>query len=166
MINPDEDGITHINIYSKGKTELGRKLSNFAHTPFSMDDYGEVASVEALWYYLRTGQNQPNLKSLYGYTAKKVGRSLMERYPDQIVEIDDNFKEAILEGIRCKLRQNKDILTLLVRSDLPLEHYYYYGKGGNYKVYDLPEYKWMTEEIERIRQICKEHVRRKLEASL
>lgn len=29
--NPEEDGITHINIYSKGSTELGRLLSNFAH---------------------------------------------------------------------------------------------------------------------------------------
>lgn len=29
-INPDEDGRTHINIYSKGGTELGRLLSNFA----------------------------------------------------------------------------------------------------------------------------------------
>jgi len=34
MINPEEDGITHINIYSKGKTDLGRMLSNFAKLPF------------------------------------------------------------------------------------------------------------------------------------
>lgn len=33
MINPLEDGITHINVYSKGATELGRLLTNFAHTP-------------------------------------------------------------------------------------------------------------------------------------
>lgn len=27
--HPDTDGITHINVYSKGRTELGRRLSNF-----------------------------------------------------------------------------------------------------------------------------------------
>jgi hypothetical protein len=27
----EQDGTTHINIYSKGKTELGRFLTNFAY---------------------------------------------------------------------------------------------------------------------------------------
>lgn len=31
---PEMDGIDHINVYSKGKTELGKLLSNFARTPF------------------------------------------------------------------------------------------------------------------------------------
>ena len=32
MYKQTEDGYNHINVYSKGKTELGRWLSNFAHT--------------------------------------------------------------------------------------------------------------------------------------
>jgi hypothetical protein len=45
-IKPSEDGVTHINVYSRGNTELGRLLSNFAHTPFSHPEFGEFASVE------------------------------------------------------------------------------------------------------------------------
>lgn len=154
MINPDEDGVTHINIYSKGKTELGRQLSNFYHSPFKYLGI-EWTSVEALWYYLRTGDS--SVASLFGYTAKKVGRQIMQAAPDSIREVDEDFKETLLEGIRCKLRQNKRILRNLVNSDLPLEHYYCYGKDGNCKVYDLPEYKWIVDEIIRIRTICKEN---------
>jgi hypothetical protein len=51
-IKPSEDGVTHINVYSRGNTELGRLLSNFAHTPFSHPEFGEFASVEGFWYWL------------------------------------------------------------------------------------------------------------------
>lgn len=34
MFNPLEDGITHINAYSKSKQEVGRAISNFAYAPY------------------------------------------------------------------------------------------------------------------------------------
>lgn len=34
----ENDGIDHINIYSKGKTELGCLLSNFAFSPFTINN--------------------------------------------------------------------------------------------------------------------------------
>ena len=40
---PKDDGVTHINIYSKGQTELGGLLSNFSRTPFVHPKYGELA---------------------------------------------------------------------------------------------------------------------------
>ena len=42
---PIDEGVTHINIYSKSKLELGKLLSNFAKTPFTHPVYGEFASV-------------------------------------------------------------------------------------------------------------------------
>ena len=54
MFQPNEDGITHINICSKGKTELGRLLSNFAHTPFWLQGAGRFESVEGYWFWLGT----------------------------------------------------------------------------------------------------------------
>ena len=50
-IIPTEDGITHINIYSKGQTELGKMLSNFAKFPIQTVD-GNFMSVEGYWYFL------------------------------------------------------------------------------------------------------------------
>lgn len=44
---PDNDGITHINLYSKSRTVLGRQLSNFAHSPFKHPKYGELLCSKA-----------------------------------------------------------------------------------------------------------------------
>ena len=51
MINPKQDGISHVNIYSQGKTELGRMLSNFYHYQVITKD-GNFTSVEGYWYWL------------------------------------------------------------------------------------------------------------------
>ena len=56
MSNPRNDGIDHINVYSKGKTELGRMLTNFAYIPFEYKGI-KYASVEAWWYCYLLGDN-------------------------------------------------------------------------------------------------------------
>lgn len=150
MIDPKLDGVEHINIYSKGKTELGRLLTNFAHTPFVHAEYGSFVSVEGFWYWLRNGKQHEELRIMYGFKAKEYGK--------QFESIGcATFQEDIKEAIRCKMRQNKNILKMLVDSSLPLEHYYWYGSIDNPKVYDLPQYKWITDEISRIRDVCKEN---------
>ena len=52
-MNLEDDGITHINVYSKGATALGRALSNFARIPVMVVPNGRFESVEAYWYWLR-----------------------------------------------------------------------------------------------------------------
>lgn len=147
MIDPKLDGVEHINIYSKGKTELGRLLTNFAYAPFTHPEYGSFASVEGFWYWLRNGKQHEELRTMYGFKAKEYGK--------QFESVGcSTFQEDIKEAIRCKLRQNRNILKMLVDSNLPLEHYYWYGNIDNPKVYDLPQYKWITGEIERIRAVC------------
>ena len=149
-ISPDTDGINHINIYSKGKTELGRLLTNFAHTPFTYHPYGEFASVESFWYWAKSGMQHEDLRLLHGFKAKQQGK-LKQR-----VECN-GFNDLILEAIRCKLRQNRALRDILTNSNLPLEHYYAYGNKGDYKVIHLQQYQWIVDEIERIRTICKAH---------
>lgn len=149
-----EDGTTHINVYSKGKTELGRLLTNFAETPFVHKDFGEFKTVEGLWYYLKTGKMYDELRIMNGKQAKSFGR---KKLPKVKGEISEEFKENILEGIRSKLRQNKKILKMLIESELPLSHYYVVGE----MVKPLPEYDWILDEIERIRDVCKKKYRLK-----
>ncbi len=90
----EEDGITHINIYSKGKTELGRLMSNFALSPFSVPQHGEFKSIEGYWYWLSTGDE--SLRDLYGYEAKKAGRKLRgdDWSPDTNLYLD--FRQCII----------------------------------------------------------------------
>ena len=51
--DPNLDGINHINVYSRGKTEIGRFLSNMAHTPFEYQRFEsqrfDLKNVESFW---------------------------------------------------------------------------------------------------------------------
>jgi len=127
-IDHNQDGVSHINVYSKGRTELGRLLSNFAHTPFVHPVHGRFASVEGYWYWLSCKEDI--LKELHGYRAKKVGRELGgEDYQDGAA-----FKMNICTDINCKIEQNPNISRMLEEIDLPLVHYFIYGSGYNPKI--------------------------------
>jgi len=159
---PSLDGLEHINIYSKAHTELGRSLSNFANSPFKHTDYGMFMSVEAFWYWLKTDKKFPYLKDLYGYHAKKEGKRMVDMVRSENPEYYDNlpntdaFQNEIKTALRLKLKQNKDILTNLVSTDLPLLHYYYYGNSDNAKVHMVTQYDWITDELELLRKLTKE----------
>lgn len=147
---PINEGIDHINIYSKSKLELGRQLSNFHFARFKHTQDGEFFSVEGYWYWLKTGCKHEAFRVLSGITAKTEGKRLPR------VECPD-FNERILEAIRCKLRQNKDILNNLTNSTLPLTHYYYFGDINDPKIVRLDQYQWIVDEIVRIRTIMRKH---------
>lgn len=118
------DGLDHINVYSRGETELGRLLSNFAHTPFETEPYGRFESMEGYWYYVATGYKHEVLKTLHGYKAKEVGRAFESIH-------NSYFEEEIEQGIRCKLEQNPRLMEMLMACRLPLQHYYSYGNPKN-----------------------------------
>lgn len=140
-ILPLEDGDTHINIYSKGYTMLGRMLSNFAHTPFIHPEDGPFASVEGYWYWL--GCKNDSLRTVSGFAAKKLGRQLgASDWQDT-----EEFKRKIKLAIKAKLDQNPQILKDLKASELPLTHYYFYGT----KVVAVPEGDWIIEYINEFR---------------
>jgi predicted NAD-dependent protein-ADP-ribosyltransferase YbiA (DUF1768 family) len=158
-----KDGVDHINIYSKGETELGRLLTNFAHTPFTVED-GEFASVEAYWYWLLAVEKYKGtvhqfvvelikLRDLYGYQAKKLGREIVgERFD----ELDTSlwFQTKILKAFYAKIEAHPQIAELLKDSTLPFQHYYVFvGR----KV-EPTSHKWQLKYWERIRRQLKEGV--------
>ena len=97
-MNPELDGIDHINVYSRGKTALGRQLSNFASTPFKHPTDGDFLTVEGWWYWTMTG--------------------LIRTHPTE---------EELIVTYRAKLDCNPDLKIALEQNRLPLEHYYVYG---------------------------------------
>ena len=155
MWSPVNDGVDHINIYTKSKTLLGRLLTNLHDCQFTVPGYGTFQSLEGFWYYYLTGCQHEEFHDKRGFDAKKSGKSV--RY-DRIDKegLTEDQKSVILEAIRCKLRQNRDILLALARSDLPFAHYYFYGEPENAKVIELPQYDWMIEEFERFCNLLKE----------
>ena len=132
-INPEEDGYTHINVYSKGKTELGRLLSNFAYTPFQGGDH-HFNSVEGWWYWFKTGKKHNYLKNLYGFKAKQEGRRF--RGEKWITP------EILKKVYSAKLNDNPHIEEMLKKNKLPFLHYYVWGEG---KIKIPHEYLWTIE---------------------
>ena len=145
MLNYKTDGIDHINIYSKGATELGRYLSNFTKEVFICDD-GEFASIEGYWYWLNCNHpKKDRLKFLYGYLAKKVGRELgCKDWNDS-----EEFKIKIKTAMEIKLFSNTKMFKEFKKSKLPFTHYYVY----NGKVMEVPENSWVLEHWEYLRTL-------------
>ena len=141
-MKPEDDGITHINVYSKGKTELGRFLSNFAKAPFVHPVDGYFNSVEAYWYWLSTKDD--SLRETYGFRAKELGRALGGK--DWLD--DDSFKTKIKDAIYLKIATNIRMFKEFKENTLPLKHYYVYGGT---KVVEPKEGKWIIDYIETLR---------------
>lgn len=120
--DPSDDGYSHINAYSKGKTELGRMLSNFAYSPFVYEPYGKFNSVEGFYYWYLTGQKHDDLRELTGAKAKIQG----QKYNSDRTEcnLSEETIEVIQGAIIAKIAQNPKISEALLNSTLPIVHYY------------------------------------------
>lgn len=90
-VRMEGDSLTHINVYSNGKTQLGRLLSNFADTAITIGN-NTFASVESWWYWTKMNKiNEGSLvpiyndeqlskvKQLVGLDAKDYFRSISEK---------------------------------------------------------------------------------------
>ncbi len=145
---PENDGIDHINIYSKGKTELGRLMSNFAFTPFELPLEGRFASVEAYWYWLQTKDDR--LRGLSGFLAKSAGKKLLTLVDDET--FIEGFNKKIKNAICAKINYNPEIGKMLVKSELPFTHYYVFGNKKK-----EAGFKWLVEFWEGLREELKQN---------
>lgn len=127
------DGVAHINIYSKAKTQLGFWLSNFSPLGISCGGH-HFASVEAWWYWYETGKKHDCLKSLTGFTAKKEGRKFekVQRVTPVL------FKKVAL----LKIEQHPALKELLMTSTLPLVHYYEFNGKRTWPTGDFTAQVW------------------------
>lgn len=146
--NPSEDGITHINVYSKGKTSLGKWLSNFTRAPITTED-GYFESIEGYWYWLGTNsERKEELRHVSGWKAKELGRELR----GEDFQSTDEFKRKICAAIRLKIESNSKMLLSLQETSLPLAHYYVYGENhANPKVITVKDCEWIMDCINSFR---------------
>lgn len=142
-INPSEDGKSHLNIYSKSRTSIGKKLSNIATIPLSHPIYGNFISMEGYWYWLSTGMTHSEFRLMDGWTAKGHGRNIDRKfYPD--------FQTEIVHGLNCKFHSNESLLDEFMDiGDIPLTHYHNYS-GSIVDVYD--RFSFIPMELDRIRK--------------
>jgi hypothetical protein len=141
-MNPEKDGIDHINVYSKGKTRLGKRLSNFQLGYFTIPFLGTFASVEGFWYWCITKDER--CKELYGFEAKRVGKELPK--------VGEPPSKRLLKiAYKAKIAWNPILKKELQESTLPFTHYYAYGG----KVVCPKEFLWTGELWNEIREEIK-----------
>lgn len=136
------DGVSHINIYSKGQTALGKALSHFHFSPFVHPHYGPFNSMEGFWYYVKSSVKDDQLRVLTGHKAKEYGKKLPAKRRD-------NFKEVIIEANFHKIEQNARIKEMMIESVLPFDHYYLFGNGPVFV--RPPGFGWLVDGFAAIR---------------
>lgn len=157
ILDPHTDGTTHLNVYSRAKTWLGRALSNFAEYQFVHPRDGKFFSVEAYWYWrkmkgLLDEEEERKIRSMYGFQVKAYGKELFEKYASDS-KFSNAFKKDVKDAIRAKIEQNDRLLFEFVESDLPFEHYYvYWGEDGGYKVISVDNSSWIMDYLGSLRK--------------
>ena len=132
-------------------------LSNFYYSPFE-GDYGSFDSVEGFWYWLKLkNSDAPEseyeaLRDSFGSEVKRKGKLLCNKYQDSLRDIS-TFEQDIKSAIKDKIMQNSELREELINSELQFDHYYHYEDNSRIKL--CLEYKWITEEIEKIREELK-----------
>lgn len=154
VIDPSKDGVDHINVYSKGKTRLGRMLSNFHAHDIETED-GWFMSVEGYWYWLSASDTEPKrerLRRLYGFDAKKLGREMKAADWPKL----DGFRRKIRGAIWAKIDTCPELQKLMAANTLPYRHYYTYGDTDP-KVVEPGEGEWILKFIEKAARCVKEN---------
>ena len=131
-LKPEYDGINHVNVFSKSRSKLGRMLSNFAHTPFTLGE-NKFESVESWWYWTKmnninksvlfpvfTPEHLSEIKTKIGKYAKDYFRELHKDDSSSYSPTKEELKEAYLQ----KLIEHPDIEKMLFENTLPIAHYY------------------------------------------
>lgn len=150
----ENDGIDHINIWTSGRTELGRMLANFTYCHFDVPGIGPFNSMEGFWWFIKTSSKtndetkaRNKLRSLSGRNAKDTGRN------GNLMKIT-GFKELVRWGMYQKVIQNEKLANLMKESTLPFEMYWL-KEDSAMEVYPSG-WEWQTEIAEEIRNHLKQ----------
>jgi predicted NAD-dependent protein-ADP-ribosyltransferase YbiA (DUF1768 family) len=134
LFGPKTDGIDHVNVYSRARTEAGRLLSNFARTPFTLHGV-RFESVEGFYFSMLFDDDEvrARIAGQFGREAKAWGKKCSKQPGDPVRTWDGRtvpfkgreFAEEFQAAVRAKVEQNPSVRAALrATGDLPLTHYY------------------------------------------
>ncbi len=124
--DPNMDGVDHINIWNKGKTELGRFLNQTSRSDFVHPEYGPFHSVMGFWHWIKSYDRDDNYRYLSGGRIKKYAT---ENPGGETFFIKD-YQEVLLAANYEKIMQKEEMKKLFVESTLPFDHYYLFGDSN------------------------------------
>lgn len=144
-----KDGVDHINAYSRGKTTLGKFLSNFYPVEIIIDGK-KFASVEGWWYWQSLNrQNITNIDHMCKLAKQPAKLTGKDFHIVRKLEVLSPEIEKLKEVYFLKINSNEAMKKLLAECTLPITHYYdYAGKR-------VQHYAWTGELWNEIRDELK-----------
>lgn len=168
LLDPTRDGVDFVNVYSGGRTTLGRALSNFTPPEAGVLDLpdGKFASVEAYWFWLITSRSRvpgletalDELRKLSGFAARKLGGDLVSVTTESLGILrffesrppEVEFRAKIRDALYAKVLASPRLADSLASSSLPFVHFY--EMGGRV----VPGHgRWLLDVWDEIRVILK-----------
>jgi hypothetical protein len=149
--DPKLEGITHINGYSKSRTNLGIMISNFSEVDIHHPNLGFFKSIEGLWFWLLTKDDR--LRFMFGHKAKEFGQRLPRI---GITSDSEYFKKTIREALWIKILCMPGLKSQLEKCELPIVHYYVRSdSNGNEYSIPIAEHDWVWKSYEEFRDCIK-----------
>lgn len=143
------DGVTHVNVYSNGKTELGRKLSNFAIVNLPIDGI-VFKTLEHYYQWLKLSMmgEERGCSMVLGakspFDAKIIGAMFNGEETVRVVT-SETFRQKFCHALTLRLENESELAECYNRSPKTLKHYMVRSNGH---VLDLTgDYAWMLEHI-------------------
>lgn len=118
---PEMDGVDHINIHEKARTDLGKNLNNLSNIEFEIEGIGRFRSLESYYWWLVSRDD--HFRCLDGHHARKDGK----RWENSPEHVSGRYINALGDAACKRVIQNPKLKEALIASTLPFECYTYYG---------------------------------------
>lgn len=139
------DGVTHINIDKRGRTELGQMLTHMARSQFDHPEFGPFQSVEGYIGFIRSGAKDDQFHYVHGMNARY-------RAKNQDSDFIRGFRELVMEANYLKIVQNETLRQAIKASALPFDHYYLLSNGRPVQPRNA---QWIIPGFEELRRLVK-----------
>lgn len=143
----EEDGVSHINVGSDARTELGKKLVMTANLGFRHPYLGPFRNHEGYRRYVIHPNPTDNLRYTYGAKTDNP-----DRMDDRINR--QHYRRLVIDGYYLKIKQNRNLLALFKENTLPFEEYYANTISGI--IINHSTAAWHTEALNELRLVFQE----------
>jgi hypothetical protein len=151
MIDPKEDGKTHINIWAKGATFIGKFLAPRTLCELNMPE-GRFLCVAAYQYHL-TCKEDSRLNRVHDWETELLATQLSPLPKKQqlpAAELQTKIKKALDQ----KLKWSEYWMEEFTESELPFL-YYHFDTEGNV-IDESKKYRWLLNHLEARRTLLQQ----------
>lgn len=118
-----------LNVWSRDEEEIGRLLSNFAHTPFVLDGLA-YESIEGFYASILLEHNVEKQKRARGLHGMKAKRCIPKNKPESFTYMEEvimlgssEHHDLLKRALRAKLEAHPDIVEAFVATlPRPITH--------------------------------------------